>query len=110
MRRKDENIDVSNNTSLRQFEAVVAGHKAVLQYRFEDSSIVFTHTEVPYALQGRGVGSVLARAGLDYAANHALAVIPLCPFVERYIRRHPERLTQVEPKYRARRFADTDAE
>jgi predicted GNAT family acetyltransferase len=48
------------------------------------------HTEVPAALEGRGVANELARAALDYAREKKLRVIPTCPFVRSYIRRHPQ--------------------
>jgi len=82
---------------LQQFEAVLAGHKAFLQYKLQENAIVFTHTEVPKPLEGRGVGSALAKAGLEYAANERLRVVRLCPFVKHYIGDHPEYFSLVEP-------------
>lgn len=52
--------------------------------------IIFTHTEVPKALEGTGLGSMLAKAALNYAKDHQLKVMPLCPFMAGYIKRHPE--------------------
>ena len=52
--------------------------------------IIYTHTEVPDALEGRGIGSKLARTVLDYARAAHLAVVPSCPFIRAYIARHPE--------------------
>ena len=63
---------------------------AFAAYVRRPGAIVFTHTEVPPALEGRGVGSRLARDALDDARRRGLAVIPRCPFVAAYIRRHPE--------------------
>jgi len=45
---------------------------------------------VPPALEGRGIAGKLARAALDYARERKLSVIPRCPFVAAYIRKHPE--------------------
>jgi len=50
----------------------------------------FIHTEVPAGLEGHGVGSLLARTALDDARARQLRVVPSCPFVRGYIRRHPE--------------------
>ena len=102
----DEPVTISMNAALHQFEAGVADHKAVLEYRLDGNSIVFTHTEVPYQVQRRGVGSALARAGLNYAREQGLTVLPYCPFIEHYIRTHPEDLPLVEPAYRAQRFPE----
>jgi len=62
----------------------------LLAYRRRDSRIVFTHTEVDESCSGRGYGSMLAAAALDDAHREGLKVVPLCPFIARYIERHPE--------------------
>ena len=59
-------------------------------YRRRDSRIVLTHTEVDPSCEGRGFGSLLAATALADARRRELEVVPLCPFVARYIERHPE--------------------
>jgi predicted GNAT family acetyltransferase/glutaredoxin len=59
-------------------------------YRRRDGRIAFTHTEVDESCEGRGCGSRLAAAALDDARRQGLEVVPLCPFVARYVERHPE--------------------
>lgn len=39
---------------------------------------------------GRGYGSQLAKYVLDDARERGLKVIPSCPFLDRYITKHPE--------------------
>jgi predicted GNAT family acetyltransferase len=48
------------------------------------------HTEVPDALEGQGYGSALAKAVLTYAKDGGVKIIPSCPFMTEYLRRHPE--------------------
>jgi uncharacterized protein len=72
------------------FETTVDGHVAILNYKQDGRSITFIHTQVPKALAGRGVGSALAGAGLKYAREQGLQVIPKCEFVAGYIKKHPE--------------------
>ena len=72
-----------------------------LRYNIIGSQIVLEHTEVPKALRGRGLADALARTALEYARVNQLAVIPVCPFVIRYLSRHPEYeslLTQPRPR------------
>ncbi|HZQ02403.1 MAG TPA: GNAT family N-acetyltransferase [Gaiellaceae bacterium] len=38
----------------------------------------------------RGLGAALVRAALDDARDRGFRVVPICPFVEAYVRRHPE--------------------
>jgi predicted GNAT family acetyltransferase len=81
---------VVDNAAASRFELVVDGHVAFAEYRLAPHRIVFTHTEVPGALRGRGVGTALARGALDAARDRGLAVVPMCPFIAAYIRSHPE--------------------
>lgn len=83
-------IHVRNNESLSQFEAQVDGHLAVAQYRLIGDHITFTHTEVPEELQGQGIAGRLARTALEHARAEGLKVIPRCPYIAGYIRKHPE--------------------
>jgi len=81
---------VRDNKAEHEFELVVDGHRAVAAYQMEGDTIVFTHTIVPRAIEGRGVASKLIRAALDSARDRGLKVVPQCPFVAAYIKRHPD--------------------
>jgi len=84
-------VPVAHNEAEHQFEIRFPEGVALLRYRQRaDGAFVLIHTEVPPALRGRGLADRLARAALDYARDHQLAVVPLCPFVKAYIERHPE--------------------
>jgi predicted GNAT family acetyltransferase len=52
--------------------------------------MIFRHTEIHDAYEGRGLGSKLAGGALDLARAGAHPVVPLCPFVASYIERHAE--------------------
>jgi predicted GNAT family acetyltransferase len=73
-----------------RFELSVDGHVAVLDYVLKGERMVFTHTKVPPAIEGRGLGSKLVETGLNYAKDNGLKVKSLCWFVSKYIRLHPE--------------------
>ena len=82
--------DARNNEAAHRYELEVDGELAVAEYRLQPGRIIFTHTEVPDALEGRGIGSKLVRAALDDARARGLKVVPTCPFVKHYISRHPD--------------------
>jgi uncharacterized protein len=86
----DDGMTVTNNEVAQQFEVHVGGLLARLMYERTGERVIFAHTEVPAVLEGRGVGSLLARAALDDARARQLQVVPHCPFVRGYIERHPE--------------------
>ena len=85
-----DSIEVIHNVEENRFQVEIESHLAVLEYDRDDSVIRFTHTGVPSALEGRGLGSKLVRAGLDYARAQGLRVVPVCSFVAGYIQKKPE--------------------
>lgn len=82
--------DVRDNTERRRFELDLDGHIAFSNYKRADGVLTVLHTEVPAALNGRGIGSRLVRGVLDIARAQGLKVKPLCPFVAAYMDKHPE--------------------
>lgn len=84
-------VDVIDNPDLNRFEAWVDGDLAGrAHYRQRDGRVVFTHTEVDDAYEGRGIGSRLARGALDSVRAGGHKAVPMCPFIDSYIRRHEE--------------------
>jgi predicted GNAT family acetyltransferase len=69
--------------------ATVDGETAELQYERRDGHLVVTHTLVPDAISGRGIGSELARAAVEHARAEDLIVVPQCPFVAHWLRENP---------------------
>lgn len=81
--------EIRNNTEKNRFEYEVNNHIAVADYILtKDDRIVLTHTEVPKSMSGQGIGSKLAKTAFEYAKNHQLSVMPLCPFMASFVRRH----------------------
>jgi predicted GNAT family acetyltransferase len=82
--------DVRDNKAQHRFEMNAGGEMAVINYRLAPGVITFTHTEVPAALWGQGVGSRLVRGALEAARADGLKVVPRCSFISAYLRKHPE--------------------
>lgn len=85
-----EEVRVVDNPEANQFEAHLDGHVAFVSYIKHGDTIMLTHTEVPRELQGRGLASTLAKAVLDRARNERWRVVARCPFIAKYIERHPQ--------------------
>jgi predicted GNAT family acetyltransferase len=83
--------EVHDNPSKLRYEITVDGVVAgFAQYVRKGGRLVFTHTEIDDAFEGKGLGSILARGALDDARAHGHPVVPLCPFIASFIERHPE--------------------
>jgi predicted GNAT family acetyltransferase len=83
-------IEIHENEEKGRFEARVGDHLAVMDRYYNEDSLVITHTGVPDELSGQGLASYMARTVLDGARQRGLSVVPVCPFVAAYIKRHPE--------------------
>jgi predicted GNAT family acetyltransferase len=82
--------EVGYNHALGRYELDVDGHIAVAYTKRADGVVTFTHTEVPKALEGRGIGSRLAKGALELVRAEGHKVIAQCPFIAGYIKKHPE--------------------
>jgi uncharacterized protein len=94
------NLTIENNEAAQRWEARVGQHLAVAEYRRRNGTVFFTHTKVPPKLEGQGIASRLVRTALDDARTQHVAVVPFCPFVASYIRRHPDYKSLVPPDRR----------
>jgi len=83
-------LAINNNTQKKQFENHYGGVTSLVAYEISGDTITFTHTEVPKAVGGTGIGGALAEAALRFAEASKLKVVAQCPFVAAYIRKHPE--------------------
>ncbi len=73
-----------------RFEIRLGEELAELTYAWEGNALVLLHTGVPPAWEGRGIGSRLVKAALEYARKQGYRIVPVCSFVAAYLRRHPE--------------------
>ena len=65
-----------HNLAQHRFEAVLPEGLSRADYRRVGDTMHLVHSEVPWALEGRGIAGELVQAALDYAAANGLKVIP----------------------------------
>jgi predicted GNAT family acetyltransferase len=84
-------VRVSDNPARRRYEGFVDDTMVgFVTYRLAPGRVIFVHAEVDPDLEDRGIGGALARGALDDARARGLGVVPMCPFIARYIKDHPE--------------------
>ena len=83
-------MDVHDNRGESRFELTKDGETAIAAYERNGDQVVFTHTVVPEALRGHGIGSRLIAGALARVRSEGLKVVPQCPFVAAYLRDHPD--------------------
>ncbi len=82
--------DVIDRPDRNRFELVTDGHLAFAAYEREGEVLRMTHTIVPAALSGRGIGTKLIAGALALVRAEGLRIVPLCSFVAAYLEKHPE--------------------
>jgi uncharacterized protein len=98
----DAQVVVADAPDRNRFVATVDGEPAgFIVYRLRPGLLALIHTEVDERFEGRGVGSRLARFALEQARAKGLEVLPFCPFVNDWMKRHPEYDDLVPASYRA---------
>ncbi|HJS21217.1 MAG TPA: GNAT family N-acetyltransferase [Steroidobacteraceae bacterium] len=65
------------------------GEGELVYRRTATGALDLLHTGVDPRLRRRGIGESLVRAALGYARANRLQVIPTCPFVARWLEKHP---------------------
>jgi predicted GNAT family acetyltransferase len=82
-------IAVADNADRERYEIRVDGKLAgFVKFGSRPGSIELVHTEINDEFEGRGLGSRLISFALDDARERGLSVLPFCPFVNDYIKRH----------------------
>ena len=99
---------VVDNPERHRFEIGLGdGSFAFAEYTLPEGKIMFTHTEVPEAHEGKGLGTLLIETALASARERGLKVIPICPFFAAYMQKHADVQDLLDPSWR-RRFGLDD--
>lgn len=88
-----DDVTLADNPDRHRFELRSGPDVAAFsEYNVVKGALLFTHTEVSAAFEGKGLGSRLIAYALDEVRRRGLQAIPACPFVAAFIRKHPEYL------------------
>lgn len=73
-----------------RFDTEIDGQTCVLDYRLADRVMTITRVLVPPPVEGQGIASRLTRFALDHCREQGLSVVPRCPYVAAWIKRHDD--------------------
>ncbi|MFG2544844.1 GNAT family N-acetyltransferase [Streptomyces sp. NPDC048594] len=74
-----------------RYEILVDGRRAGLTaYRDLGEQRVFFHTEIDDAFAGQGLGTRLVRQALVDVRASGMRIVPVCPYVAKFLKRHGE--------------------
>lgn len=82
--------DIRHNREQHRFETIVEDLLCVINYELDGVNLSLTHVGVAKPLEGRGIAGELTRAALDWARSLHYRVIPVCPYVQAWLKRRPD--------------------
>ena len=99
---KPEFIDIplEKNEEKKRFEININGYYAFIDYREMGRQIALVHTETDKELAGTGAAKAVVEKTLHWLEEQNKSLLPFCPYVFGYIKRHPEWKRLVDPKYK----------
>ena len=84
-------MDIIHDPEDLRFYATVAEEEAELTYTYPEEKVLdFDYTYIPPPARNQGLADQLVKAGLEFARSNNYLVIPSCPVVEAFVKRHPE--------------------
>ena len=100
MRSEFEHIPLVKNQDKKRFQITIDGHDAFIEYKETAQQTALVHTEVPEAIGGRGVAAALVEKTLNHLEAHHNTLLPICPYVFAYIKKHPEWKRLVDKRFK----------
>ena len=95
----DQTPVVSRNNEESRYEIQVGDTTAgFVAFRQTPGRLAFTHTLIEPEFEGQGLGSVLVRSALEDTAARGETIVPFCPFVQSWLKRHPDFVGTVDWK------------
>ncbi|MBB2149035.1 GNAT family N-acetyltransferase [Pedobacter gandavensis] len=83
-------LPLVKNLEEHRFELKVGEYVTFIEYKERDKKIWLIHTESPEELKGKGAATAVIEKTLAYIEDNGYKLIPLCPLVAAYLKRHPD--------------------
>lgn len=91
----DEAVEVRENPERHRFDILVGGRQAGFSMytapaENPDDQRIFYHTVIDDAFGGRGLAGALTRGALAATVEQGKRIVPVCPYVARWLRGHDD--------------------
>lgn len=84
-----DDIVITDDADRHRYVATVDGQEAgFIVYYPTKTAQLMVHTEVDDQYEGKGVASALVGGALDQIREAGGTVVPLCPYIRKWIERH----------------------
>jgi len=99
MKPEFEDFALIKNEAKKRFEIEIDDHFAFINYGEREHQIALVHTEAEPELAGTGAAAAVVEKTLEYIKESGKKLLPFCPYVFAFIKKHPEWKTIVDEKF-----------
>lgn len=94
----NDDVTIADVPEAERYELHVGGELAgYAEYRGRGDVRALVHTEVDSAFEGRGLAARLVTYALEDLRARNVSVVPICPYVVKFLGEHREYLDTVQP-------------
>lgn len=93
----DTELSINDNEFLRQFESEIDGELAIIEYSQQDRKIFLTKLVMSDELREKGYLDPFIEEVLGIIKERNVSVMPTCPSVARFMRKHRRRYKSLLP-------------
>lgn len=92
-----EDVEITDNEFLRQFELKGDGCKARIEYSLQDRKIFLTKYEMPDQMEELGLKDVFIKAVFDEVKDRGISLMPTSPEVVSFMRKNRRKYRDLLP-------------
>ena len=92
-----EDVEITDNEFLRQFELEIGDNMARIEYALQDRKIFLTKYEMPEDLEEQGFRDIFIKAVFEEVKNRGISLVPTSPEVAEFMRKNRRKYKDLLP-------------
>jgi predicted GNAT family acetyltransferase len=83
-----EDVEITDNEFLRQFELEIGDNMARIEYALQDRKIFLTKYSMPEDLEDQGFRDIFIKAVFEEVKNRGISLVPTSPEIAGFMRKN----------------------
>jgi predicted GNAT family acetyltransferase len=92
-----EDVEITDNEFLRQFELEVGDNMARIEYALQDRKIFLTKYDMPEDMEEQGFRDIFIKAVFEEVENRGISLVPTSPEIAGFMRRNRRKYKDLLP-------------
>jgi predicted GNAT family acetyltransferase len=92
-----EDVEITDNEFLRQFELEVGDNLARIEYALQDRKIFLTKYDMPQDMEDQGFRDIFIKAVFEEVRERGISLVPTSPEIASFMRRNRRKYKDLLP-------------